>query len=150
MFGILARISVTYPSGREMFMARGSVAVQAYSPVIRRRRGGIVRFFRDILRGALLGDFALDLGLAGAVTQVALAYTPLVGDICAVRDMIGDLYHKDRIGFLLSALALVPVLGGVAKTIDVIHNTHRVGKALVRSRQRHAQPQVQMQQRVIH
>lgn len=119
----------------------GRPAVQAYSPVYAPRRGGIGRFLRDILRGALLGDFALDLGLAGAVTQVALAYTPVVGDICAIRDMAGDFYHKDRLGFLLSAIALIPVLGGIAKTIDVIHNTRRVGNAYVRSRQRRAQAQ---------
>lgn len=112
---------------------------QPYSPGIPRRRGGIVGFFRDILRGALLGDFALDLGLAGAVTQVILAYTPVVGDICALRDMAGDFYHRDRLGFFLSVLALIPVLGGIAKTIDVIHNTHRVGQAYVRSRQRRGQ-----------
>jgi len=45
-------------------------------------------------------------------------------------------------------LALVPVLGGIAKTIDVIHNTRRVGHALVRSRQRHAH--VQEHPRAIH
>ena len=82
---------------------------------------------------------ALDLGIAGAITQVALAYTPIVGDICSIRDMVGDIYHRDKLGFLLSMLALVPVLGGIAKTIDVIHNTRRVGHALVRSRQRHGQ-----------
>ena len=112
---------------------------QPYYPVVQRRRGGILGFFRDILRGALLGDFALDLGIAGALTQVALAYTPIVGDICALRDMAGDIYHRDKLGFLLSAIALIPVLGGIAKTVDVIHNTHRVGQALVRSRQHHAQ-----------
>jgi hypothetical protein len=126
----------------------GRPAVQAYSPVYPQRRGGVGGFFRDILRGALLGDFALDLGLAGAVTQVALAYTPVVGDICAIRDMAGDFYHKDRLGFLLSAIALIPVLGGIAKTIDVIHNTRRVGNAYVRSRQRRAQAQTQAQARV--
>lgn len=105
--------------------------VQAYP----QRRGGVTGFVGDILRGALLGDFAMDLGLAGAVTQVVLAYTPLVGDICALRDMAGDLYHRDKVGFLLSVAALVPVLGGIAKTVDVIHNTRRVGQAYVRSRQ---------------
>jgi hypothetical protein len=118
-------------------------SIQQYAPALQQRRGGIAGFFRDIFRGALLGDFALDLGLAGALTQVALAYTPIVGDICALRDMAGDIYHKDKLGFLLSAIALIPVLGGIAKTVDVIHNTHRVGQALVRSRNRHAQERTQ-------
>ena len=117
---------------------------QPYAPVMKQRQGGVVvRFFRDIFRGALLGDFALDLGIAGALTQVVLAYTPVVGDICAIRDMAGDVYHRDKLGFLLSAIALIPVLGGIAKTVDVIHNTHRVGAALVRSRNRHAQVRAQ-------
>jgi hypothetical protein len=60
--------------------------------------------------------------------------------------MVGDIYHRDKFGFLLSMLALVPILGGIAKTIDVIHNTRRVGHALVRSRQRHGETH----QRVIH
>lgn len=77
----------------------------------------------------------MNLGLAGAVTQVILAYTPVVGDICALRDMAGDIYHRDRVGFLLSVAALIPVLGGIAKTIDVIHNTRRVGQAYIRSRE---------------
>lgn len=120
-------------------MAQTAAPVPLRSSVYHPRRRGIVGFFTDILRGALLGDFALDLGIAGAITQVALAYTPIVGDICSIRDMVGDLYHRDKLGFLLSMLALVPILGGIAKTIDVIHNTRRVGHALVRTRQRHGQ-----------
>jgi len=122
-----------------LLMAQTAAPVPLRSSVYHPRRRGIVGFFTDILRGALLGDFALDLGIAGAITQVALAYTPVVGDICSIRDMVGDLYHRDKLGFLLSMLALVPILGGIAKTIDVIHNTRRVGHALVRTRQRHGQ-----------
>jgi len=122
-----------------LLMAQTAAPVPLRSSVYHPRRRGIIGFFTDILRGALLGDFALDLGIAGAITQVALAYTPVVGDICSIRDMVGDLYHRDKLGFLLSMLALVPILGGIAKTIDVIHNTRRVGHALVRTRQRHGQ-----------
>lgn len=127
-------------------MGRDTAVSPTYPYVAPQRRGGIVGFLRDILRGAFLGDFALDLGIAGAVTQVALAYTPVVGDLCALRDMVGDIYHRDRVGFLLSAIALIPVFGGIAKTVDVIHNTHRVGKALVRSRQSRLRRQEQQQQ----
>jgi hypothetical protein len=132
----IAPAVIVKSSRREVSRYEGILPMaQPYAPSISPRRGGIVGFFRDILRGALLGDFAMDLGLAGAVTQVALAYTPVVGDICALRDMAGDIYHRDKVGFLLSMMALVPVLGGIAKTIDVIHNTRRVGQAYVRSRQ---------------
>ena len=129
--------------GRPAMQPSMQPSVQSYAPVLQQRRGGIVGFIRDILRGALLGDFALDLGIVGALTQVALAYTPIVGDICAIRDMFGDIYHRDKLGFLLSAIALIPVLGGIAKTVDVIHNTHRVGQALVRSRNRRTQAHAQ-------
>jgi hypothetical protein len=101
----------------------------------------MVGILRDIFRATLLGDFALDLGLAGAITQVALACTPVIGALCAVRDMAADFSHRDRLGFLLNLLVLIPVLGGIAKTIDVIHNSQRVGNALVRPpepRQRHS------------
>ena len=134
--------------GRELLMGRETAVAQPYPYVVQPRRGGIVGFLRDILRGAFLGDFALDLGLAGAITQVALAYTPVVGDFCALRDMIGDIYHRDRVGFLLSAIALIPVFGGIAKTVDVIHNTRRVGNALVRSRQSRLRQQQEQQQQV--
>ena len=143
MLAVGSTAEVSHDEG-DLLMGQSAVqGAQPYYPVVRRRRSGILGFFRDILRGALLGDFALDLGLAGALTQVALAYTPIVGDICALRDMAGDIYHRDKLGFLLSAIALIPVLGGIAKTVDVIHNTHRVGQALVRSRQRHAQVSAQ-------
>ena len=46
-------------------------------------RGGRAR---DIARGAVLGDFAPVLGLAGAATQVVLGYLPVVGTLGALRD----------------------------------------------------------------
>ena len=45
--------------------------------------GGLVR---DIVRGAVPGDFAPALGLAGAATQVVLGYLPVVGTLGALRD----------------------------------------------------------------
>ena len=90
--------------------------------------GGILR---DMLRAVLLGDFAPDLGPAGAITQVVLACTPVVGALCAVRDMAADFTHRDRLGCLLNALVLLPVLGGIAKTLDVIHHSQRVEPARV-------------------
>jgi len=109
----------------------------ALVPVPRRR----VSFWRDVYHGAVLGDFAREKRLGGALTQVVLSFTPGVGTICAGRDCIADLRYRDGLGFFLNLLALVPVLGGVSKTLHVIiglwHARH-----VLRSRKRH-QPQPQ-------
>src|SRR6185437_12857803 len=47
-------------------------------------------FLRDIYNGAVLGDFAGELGLAGIFTRIILGYVPAVGMICAARDYIAD------------------------------------------------------------
>ena len=106
-------------------------AVPMYGLRSQYHSGRIGSILRDMLRAVFLGDFALDLGPAGAITQVVLACTPVVGAVCAVRDMAADVSHRDRLGCLLNALVLLPVLGGIAKTLDVIHNTQRVEPARV-------------------
>jgi hypothetical protein len=95
-----------------------------------RRQSGHRGIVDDVWRGAVLGDFAPRLGLAGAATQAALGYVPLVGEVCAVRDGIADWRQHDRLGVALNVLALVPVFGGFAKTLDVLHSTHRIGRAI--------------------
>lgn len=107
----------------------------------RRRRS----FVGDITAGLFLGDFARDLGLPGAVTQITVSFIPLVGSTCAVRDLIADLRHRDRIGALLNVLALTPILGGFSKTFEVIRSLSHVGHAAhiaheQRERARHAHP----------
>jgi len=95
-----------------------------------RRRIGGLGIVADVWRGAVLGDFAPRLGLMGAVTQAALGYVPIVGDACALRDGIEDWRRHDRLGVVLNVLALVPIVGGFAKTVDVLHSTHRIGRAI--------------------
>ncbi len=87
----------------------------------------------DIFRGALLGDWAHDLRVPGAVTQAIMGFIPAVGDLCAVRDGIHDLIHRDALGVALNVLALVPVFGGIPKTIEVIRSTRHIHQAYVRS-----------------
>ena len=84
----------------------------------------------DVTAGLILGDFASDLGLPGAVTQVAISFVPLIGSTCAMRDLIADLRHHDHVGAALNALALTPVLGGFSKTFEVIRSTAHVGHAV--------------------
>ncbi len=88
-----------------------------YLVTVPRRR---VSFWRDVYHGALLGDFAREKRLGGALTQIALSFTPGVGTICATRDCVADLRYRDGLGFFLNLLALIPVLGGISKTLHVI------------------------------
>lgn len=87
-------------------------------------------FIGDVTAGALLGDFARDLGIAGATTQAALGFVPLIGSVCAVRDLTADLRHHDRVGALLNALALIPFIGGFSKTFEVIRSSAHIGHAV--------------------
>lgn len=87
-------------------------------------------FVGDVSAGLFLGDFARDLGLPGAVTQVALSFVPLIGSMCAVRDLTADLRHHDHFGAFLNVLALTPVFGGFSKTFEVMRSTAHVGHAV--------------------
>lgn len=87
-------------------------------------------WWQDILKGAVFGDFAPDLGLPGAVTQVWLSYLPIVGDVCAARDVVAGWRRRDRLDILLNVLVMVPVIGGTAKVADVLRNARRVHRAL--------------------
>ncbi len=80
-----------------------------------------IRFLPDVWNGAVLGDFAPRLGVAGAVTQAAISYIPVVGSVCAVRDVFGSHGRRDYLGLFLNLLAIIPILGGFPKTAEVIH-----------------------------
>lgn len=97
------------------------------APLATRRRRSVLG---DVTAGLLLGDFATDLGLPGAVTQVVISFVPLLGTTCAVRDLVADLRHRDHVGATLNFLALTPVLGGFSKTFEVIRSTAHVGHAM--------------------
>ncbi len=88
----------------------------------------------DVSAGLFLGDFADELGLPGAVTQVAISFVPLIGSMCAVRDLVADVRRRDRVGATLNFLALTPILGGFSKTFEVIRSTAHIGHAVHVSR----------------
>ena len=96
--------------------------VAAVAP--QRRRRSVVG---DIMRGAFLGDFANDLGIAGAIVQIIFGFTPGIGDICAIRDSLADALRRDWIGLGLNILALVPIAGGFPKTIEVLRTLTHLG-----------------------
>ena len=80
----------------------------------------------DIIQGAILGDYADELGLPGAATQVALSFVPVVGTLCALRDAQADRVRRDSPGVVLNLLAALPMIGGVAKTAEVIRHAQRL------------------------
>lgn len=85
----------------------------------------------DAARGVFQGDFAADLGLAGAVAQATLGFVPVFGTLAAARDAVANWRGRDRIGFVLNLLALVPFFGGFAKTAEVARNVQRVGRTIL-------------------
>jgi hypothetical protein len=81
---------------------------------------------RDVVNGAVWGDFARHLGPAGVITQIVFGYIPVVGTLTALRDLIANLGAGDVLGMILNGIALFPVLGGFAKTAEIIHHARRL------------------------
>ncbi len=73
----------------------------------------------DIYGGAVRGDFDEHLGLAGYITQAALAFIPVVGQVCAARDFIADRRRGDTVGAILNLFVLFPFVGGISKVVLV-------------------------------
>lgn len=96
---------------------------------------------RDIYWGAVWGDFAPRVGIPGALTQALLGYVPVIGTITALRDAVADIRSHDGLGTILNILAAFPVLGGLAKTADVLHGLHRLHRAYSRHQSDQVQPE---------
>jgi hypothetical protein len=115
------------PSGQQQQPGYHGVAAPSLVAESRTRREYSV--IRDIYWGAVWGDFAPRVGIPGALTQALLGYVPVVGTITALRDAVADIRGHDGIGTILNLLAAFPVLGGLAKTADVLHGLHRLHRA---------------------
>ena len=102
-------------------------------PMYQRRHASWVT---DVVRGAMLGDFATEVHLPGAVTHAALGFVPGIGTVMAVRDLVACWLDADWLGMVLNLLAVMPVIGGVPKTVDVLHGVHRVHRQMQRSARR--------------
>ena len=113
----------------------GAVGVPGRVATPPRRRVG---FFHDLYNGIVLGDYAYELGLVGALAQIVMGFLPIVGTICALRDCVADWSYGDRLGFLLNVLALVPFLGGFPKTAAVLRAMFHVGHVVHANRRRNA------------
>lgn len=80
----------------------------------------------DIYRGAVHGDYARQLGVAGYLTQALFGFIPVLGQLCALRDLFASIGKRDGYGIVLNFLALVPVLGGFPKTLRILIHTMRL------------------------
>jgi hypothetical protein len=85
----------------------------------------------DIAKGLVLGDFAGQLGPAGAVTQIVVNFIPGIGTLAALRDLVADIRKPEPLGILLNSLSVVPVLGGLTKTAEVLNNVSFAGESFV-------------------
>ena len=106
--------------------------------------GGVrrARYFSAIsCRGRCSGTLHATWGLPGAVVQVALNFVPVVGSLCALRDAAANWRVKDRKGVALNLLAIVPVIGAVAKTAELWRHVGRLRRGFdVSFRIRRQQP----------
>lgn len=83
---------------------------------------------RDIVDGAVLGDAAPRLHLAGALIQIFLGYVPVIGTLCALRDFVVSRRNGHTVAAFLNLLSVLPIFGGVPKTMAVITNLILAGK----------------------
>ena len=85
----------------------------------------------DIINGIVLGDYTRRLGVPGRITQAVLGFVPVVGSLCAIRDLFACRGKKDSVGVALNALAIFPFLGGFPKTAAAVHGLSAVGQVIM-------------------
>ncbi len=76
----------------------------------------------DILNGAFRGDYCPNLGYSGYFTQGVCGFLPVIGSMCAFRDLLAAMRHKDRLGMVLNGFSLLPIAGGFPKTALVLRS----------------------------
>ena len=84
----------------------------------------------DIYGGAVRGDFDEHLGVAGYVTQALLAFIPVVGQVCAIRDYIADRRKGDTLGAILNIFVLFPFFGGISKVALALRGIRRLPRMM--------------------
>lgn len=85
----------------------------------------------DICRAAFYGDFAGQLGPAGAVTQIVISFTPGLGTLAAMRDFVADVLKPEPLGIVLNGCSMLPVLGGFTKTAEVMNRVQFANESFV-------------------
>jgi hypothetical protein len=82
----------------------------------------------DVYLGVMRGDFAPEMGGAGRLAQVICGFIPIVGSVCAIRDLIADYMQRDFLGVTLNGLAVIPFIGGFSKIAVVARSIRRTGR----------------------
>lgn len=85
----------------------------------------------DICRAAFYGDFAGQLGPAGAVTQIVIGFLPGIGTVAAMRDFVADVRKPEPLGIVLNGLSMLPVFGGFTKTAEVMNRVQFANESFV-------------------
>ena len=84
----------------------------------------------DIYCGAVRGDFDDNLGVAGYVTQAALGFVLVIGQVCAVRDFMADRRKGDTVGAILNIFVFFPFIGGLSKVALALRSIRRLPRFL--------------------
>ncbi|HEY7832751.1 MAG TPA: hypothetical protein VIG30_04195 [Ktedonobacterales bacterium] len=84
----------------------------------------------DFYNGAVRGDFAPELGLAGITAQVVFGFVPVIGTLCALRDLIACRRYHDGLGMVLNGFSLIPFLGGLPKVAEVARSVRLYAEGL--------------------
>src|SRR5258705_13085734 len=103
------------PSRREYAPARQPLLFP--QPAVQRKPSS---WLKDVFGGAVLGDFATEVHLPGAVTHAALGFVPVIGTVTALRAFVACWLDADGLGMLLNLLAAVPIIGGAPQTPAVL------------------------------
>ena len=77
-------------------------------------------------------------GIRSAPLLAALTFVPVVGTLCGLRDAAADQRRGDYPGVALNLLSIVPVVGGMAKALELARHAQRLKRGWVVSNKRRA------------
>ena len=91
----------------------------------------------DVYCGAVRGEFDDNLGPVGYTTLAIFGFIPVIGSVCAIRDLFASRRNHDAFGTFINIFAIIPVIGGFFKAILALRN---MGRARMALKARHSQP----------
>ena len=97
-------------------------------------RSGAGALLRDVARGAILGEYAPNIGVPGTLAQAAIGFTPVAGTLAAARDVAASWQRRDWPGVALNGVAMLPAVGGFAKIVEAARAARRIRQLFKRSR----------------
>jgi hypothetical protein len=99
----------------------GPTGVGGARPAAPASGGGVGGFFRDVVRGATLGDYAEGSSVGQTIGQIGIGLVPFVGQAADVRDFTAaarDVWQGRQGGWLslaVATVAFVPLIGDGVK-----------------------------------